>query len=415
MLIVRRSTSMKAFPGYHGFPGGKVEKDDFSQNSKILDALNSDSQMAGALQRELKEEVGVDLDHCDFKIKKLAEFIPPSFNPHRFNTTFVSIHLSERPSFEFDDEFEQTIIDSPMSHWQRFLAGEYLMVPPIQIILKSFAYNHEVNIEQVEEHGYFSFTPMAGLRQIAVPSNTLPPATSTNCFVFGDYAQTVVDPSPKDELHFNILLDELSHLKIKDILITHHHSDHHQFAEQLAHSLQVPIKISKETKKNLERKQKIIDESLFQELLPGEVINTWMGKDVISYLVPGHDNGQIAPMVIDGSWMIVGDLIQGVGTVVISPPEGHMATYFNTLEKIIEMNPNVIIPSHGIAFGGIGYLQKALDHRRIREKQVISCIERNLTMEQMIAEIYPTLPKKYSKLAEVNINSHLQKIHEERS
>ena len=89
------------------------------------------------------------------------------------------------------------------------------------------------------------------------------------------------------------------------------------------------------------------------------------------YPIPGHDAGQLALAPESLRWFIVGDLIQSLGTVVISTPEGDMATYFQTLEKIIELGPSVIVPSHGTPMRSTFRLQATLQHRREREKAVL--------------------------------------------
>ena len=86
---------------------------------------------------------------------------------------------------------------------------------------------------------------------------------------------------------------------------------------------------------------------------------------------PGHDEGQMSIYPADLSWMIVSDLIQTVGTVVIGAPEGDMGKYFDSLNKVIQMNPKVVLPSHGIGIGGVDKIKITLDHRKMREKQVI--------------------------------------------
>src|SRR3546814_19269597 len=85
----------------------------------------------------------------------------------------------------------------------------------------------------------------------------------------------------------------------------------------------------------------------------GDVICRWLGRPVKVYEVPGHDEGQLALMPDDLAWCIVGDLIQGIGTVVIAKPEGDMRKYFATLERLIALNPRVIIPPHGMALGTV--------------------------------------------------------------
>src|SRR3546814_10346747 len=88
------------------------------------------------------------------------------------------------------------------------------------------------------------------------------------------------------------------------------------------------------------------------------------------------------------AWGIVGDLIQGIGTVVIAKPEGDMRKYFATLERLIALNPRVIIPSHGMALGTVYRLEETLKHRRQREQQVLSLWREGKDLETMLGETW---------------------------
>jgi glyoxylase-like metal-dependent hydrolase (beta-lactamase superfamily II) len=142
----------------------------------------------------------------------------------------------------------------------------------------------------------------------------------------------------------------------------------------------------------------------------GEAVTRWLGHTVRTLAVPGHDEGQLALMPDNRAWCIVGDLIQGVGTVVISPPEGDMRKYFATLERVIALQPRVIVPSHGVALGGVYYLEQTLRHRRMREEQIKGLFSAGRSMEQMLAEIYREVDPRLLPLAKVNIESHLAKL-----
>ena len=74
----------------------------------------------------------------------------------------------------------------------------------------------------------------------------------------------------------------------------------------------------------------------------------------------------LALMPADRAWCLVGDLIQGVGTVVIHKPEGNMRRYFDSLQRMIDLDPEVIVPSHGLAMGTTFRLRETLRHRRQR-------------------------------------------------
>tara|TARA_B100001741_G_scaffold259270_1_gene222731 strand:- start:42 stop:587 length:546 start_codon:yes stop_codon:yes gene_type:complete len=148
-------------------------------------------------------------------------------------------------------------------------------------------------------------------------------------------------------------------------------------------------------------------------LFEGDSVTRWHGEEVRVFEVPGHDAGQLALAPESLSWFIVGDLIQGIGTVVISEPEGDMATYFKTLEKVIKLQPSVIMPSHGIPMRGTFRLEATLQHRREREKQVLSLFHQGRTEQQMLESIYQDIPPMLYPYALKNIQSHLRKLRQE--
>ena len=114
------------------------------------------------------------------------------------------------------------------------------------------------------------------------------------------------------------------------------------------------------------------------------------------------------------AWFIVGDLIQGIGTVVISAPEGDMATYFDTLEKVIVLNPEVIIPSHGIPMRSTHRLQETLKHRRERELQILKLHKSGKSKEEILEQLYAEVDSRLHQLAMKNIESHMVKLHKEK-
>ena len=119
-----------------------------------------------------------------------------------------------------------------------------------------------------------------------------------------------------------------------------------------------------------------------------EKVTHWRGSVVRVYEIPGHDAGQLGLAPDSMAWFIVGDLIQGIGTVVISAPEGDMATYFDTLEKVIVLNPEVIIPSHGIPMRSTHRLQETLKHRRERETQILKLHKSGKSKEDILELLY---------------------------
>jgi glyoxylase-like metal-dependent hydrolase (beta-lactamase superfamily II) len=256
-----------------------------------------------------------------------------------------------------------------------------------------------------------------GVPQLAVRSATLPPASRTNSFMLGDLdaPKLLVDPSPNSTEEYQRLLNTIQDKKLDAIFLTHHHPDHHQFSNQLARQLKLPIILSQDTQQRLTLKngEDYFEQVELRNAVENEEVTRWHGSPVRVYEIPGHDAGHLglAPDSLD--WFIVGDLIQGIGTVVIPSPEGDMATYFSTLEKVIALNPEVIIPSHGIPMRSTHRLIETLKHRRKRESQILKLSKSGKSKEEILEQLYEGIDPRLQPLALQNIESHLVKLRKE--
>ena len=425
IFSVVRQNHLDAFPGYHSFPGGKIKVMDQSSGIDTYFPKINPVHIS-TLYREMKEELNFDLKNAFSEghltsIEPLAEIFAPSFSQVRFRNLFYRIDLKNPEKFILEKgEFSEGTWCSPQTLLETFLQGRALMVPPLRTMLRKLTENPhqkqmgDLSIHYDESKEIPELEMLKGVRVLMIPSLTLPPAERTNAFRLGDpdSPQILVDPSPGSEETFQVLLQQIRHENLDALFLTHHHPDHHQFAPDLASHFNLPIFLSPDSYNRIQNKFgkdyfKNIEMKLIQE---GEEITQWHGEPVKVHAVPGHDAGQLALAPESLSWFIVGDLIQGIGTVVISEPEGDMDTYFKTLEKVIALQPSVIIPSHGIPMGGTFRLEATLQHRKQREEQVLHLFQLNKTEDQMLESIYQDLPELLYPYALKNIRSHLQKL-----
>ena len=428
LYLVRRHPALPAFAGYHAFPGGKVDRGDHDEPLAHAMFGGHAPRLLRALARELQEELAFDLwDAVErglvAEIVNMGEITTPDFAPLRFRTWFYKVVLRERPAFVPDPGEAVEAEWQAVSEWRRrYATGKLLIAPPTWFTIESLAqgldlrelppfasqYDAELDVPWVE--------PLAGLRILLVRSNTLPPAMHTNVFWFGDPGspRVLVDPAPATREELAKLCYRLDRFGVDLVFLTHHHPDHREFADDLARRYRVPIGVSADSHARISAKAprffEGIDVRIYGE---GDELTRWQGESVRLLSVPGHDEGQLAPMPESRAWCIVGDLIQGIGTVVIAPPEGNMRKYFASLQRIIELDPAVIIPSHGLALGGTHYLRQALRHREEREVQIRTRHEAGLGADQILAEVYRGIDPRLLPLARLNIRSHLDKLRED--
>lgn len=428
IFLVRRNPALSSFPGYWAFPGGKVDEADAVRAARSGAWCEGiDPTLLQALVRELREEIGFDLDAAaaSGELESLHLFgtaLTPPIVPVRFNTMFFRLRLRNKPLITLDTgEVDHCRWARPAELLSEYHDGKLLLAPPTSATIALFARGEGtraeiIALEEFHKQRLPMLRPVFGLSMIPVRSNTLPPAIHTNCFVIGDEGahRILVDPSPWNDDELEALHERVRPLGIREILLTHHHPDHRERAEVLARRLGLGIALSADSAMRIEQVAPRYFDGITRRIIQdGEVVTHWLGRPVRALAVPGHDEGQLALMPDDRAWCIVGDLIQGIGTVVIHRPEGNMARYFASLERIIALDPAVIIPSHGMAMGTTHRLVETLKHRRLREASVLELHRAGRTTDQMLAAIYMELDPRLLPLARENIESHLDKLREE--
>ena len=416
VFFIRREEKLRAFPGYVSFPGGKVEEHEES--------------LEQALFREVQEEVGVDLkllrDEGELVgVYHLGKAISPAFSPDRFEIHFFKVVVKSQPDFVLAPlEIAAGQWASPQEVLNIYRGGTMLLVPSTLRVFEALEKNIDVSAidnlnyryDEAQEIPAVEFVD--GILQIMPMSPTLPPADRTNAFLIGDEDTIIlVDPSPIDLDEYNKFKKTLSRVLVEKtidyIFLTHHHPDHHHLAPQLAQDLGVSFLLSENT-------HQLIEENWGKDYLKGvpchykkegDSVVRWKGEDVMVYEVPGHDRGQLALIPPSLRWALVGDLIQSVGSVLISrTAAGDMGEYFESLERIIALSPSVVFPSHGIPLGGVTRLEETLQHRKKREEKIIRLMEEGADEDKIFERLYPSLPESLHLAARETIRAHIHKI-----
>lgn len=417
ILSIKRQNHLSVFPGYTSFPGGKVDDND-NRPSTMLAKFQSEEltdDILNALIREVEEELGILLNDSIVKdLVLLGVAITPDFNPYRFENFYIQIELANLPEIKIDDgEIESFLWESPSEFYKRYQNADILAVPPTISVVKSLSSKQfDLSLPYCPETEVPMIESMYGVKQFLPLSNTFPPANRTNCFLIGD---ALIDPSPKDDLEYSRLYKSLlPYVKMmKRIFITHHHPDHFQFSNKLALDFNLPISMSKDCYERIRSKydSEFFSNNKVEFIKCGDILTkSLQGEDVYVLSVPGHDAGQLAIYPKSKKWFIAGDLFQTVGTVVIGGPEGDMTEYFNSLEKVIKMNPTVIYPSHGIALGGVKKLQQTLLHRKMRESQIIKLLSENKNEDEIVQIVYEGIDSRLVPYALKTVKAHIKRI-----
>ncbi len=423
VYFIKRQNYLSVFPGYHATPGGKVDQTDLTAPlTHPCWPAHVAPPILHALAREVQEELNYNLYNgvANGEVESISDIgvaITPEFNPYRFKNYYFKIMLKTKILFDFDSaEVEYGEWATPAILLERYHRGEILAVPPAITLLKAFIEDPQVSnpINLTLSHDPLSEVPMIesiyGVRQFLPLSHTFPPANRTNAFIIGDddKIKYLIDPSPKDEAELQKFIKSISKIGFDRIFLTHHHPDHYEFSREIAAKFKVPMEMSEYTFNRIGAEYFRGIKVTFRK--EGEVLTQSLGSDVFIYEVPGHDEGQLALAPRNLNWFLVGDLIQTIGTVVIGDDEGDMKKYFDTLKRIIKLNPRNIIPSHGIIVGGVNKLIETLDHRLKREEQIKTLWASGKTNEEILNNVYAGLKPELLPYALKTIHAHLIKI-----
>ena len=415
VLAIRRSESLRAFPGYLSFPGGKIDGGESPEE---------------ALEREVEEELGLALAGSPLVLsrRERARSETPAFMPLRFRTAFHLVELSAKPPLPAlpGGEVAEARWARPRDLLEEWRRGLHLAVPPTVALLRLLAAGDGpdgvdaggadvADLSRRPDPGRVpGLEPVGGVEMLLVRSDTLPPATTTNAFLVGDGGgeRVLIDPSPRDGEELARLRRSLEGRRIDRILITHHHGDHHARAPDLARERGIPVSLSGDSLARIRAKRGAgyfdgVDVGTVGE---GDVLTESRGDDVVLLEVPGHDEGQLAPAASSGKWMIVGDLVQGEGSVVVGGEEGDMAKYMRSLERVAALGPAVVFPSHGMPVGGTRRIRAVLAHRRARERQVRGLLEKGMDPPAIVGALYPGLDPRLKGAAERTVRAHIDKI-----
>jgi ribonuclease/clavin/mitogillin len=249
-----------------------------------------------------------------------------------------------------------------------------------------------------------TLAPVApGIRVLALRTPTLPPAAHTNVYVVGPDTGGpvyVVDPGSPYPDQQELLVEALGGQPVAAVLLTHHHGDHVGGAGALG----APVWAHANTARYLRV-------PVARELADGEAFD-----GITCVFTPGHAVGHLCFEVGGGGVVIAGDMVAGLGTILIDPVEGDMAHYLASLDTLLARGTQQLLPAHGpVITDGPGKLREYIAHRTMREDRIVAHLARGeRTTEELVAAVYADTPRILWPLAERSLRAHLAKLVRER-
>jgi glyoxylase-like metal-dependent hydrolase (beta-lactamase superfamily II) len=233
-----------------------------------------------------------------------------------------------------------------------------------------------------------------GIRRMVADNPSKMTYHGTNTYLIEtDEGTLVVDPGPDLAAHVAALRWQAG--KIAGILATHSHRDHIDAIPALREGLDVPV---------LAFGGRILPEIRLDglaEIFGWRLLHT-----------PGHIGDHVCLIRDADGVILTGDHVMGWNSSVVIPPDGDMADYMESLDRLIAEPASVYLPGHGPPIPNPHkYAADLLAHRKSREAEVMACLADGIgEVPAMVARIYPDLAPPLVPVAARNVTAHLLKL-----
>ena len=446
VLLGRRAETMPAFPEYWAFPGGGISRCD----RESVEQLSHLNLAQAAMFRELVEELGlapkngklvavndeirkqvvVDKNNwlklvisgeipCDNDgVRLISRRTTPPFGPMRFENSFLHIHADDEVadfSLSGQTEFVDARWVKPRSLITEWKSNSIKVAPPVVSLLIEVARCLENNAGDMNAvaldlekrmPGRNSILFAHGVEVVPVPTATLPPADHTNSYLVGDPegAFILVDAAcrTKEAMKDLVAAVERHQGELVAMMFTHRHLDHLGDVELLKQTFPVPIWASKETATAIPCDRILVD---------GEILQ--LGHQQWKVLdTPGHCTGHLC--LFSEAGLIAGDMVAGIGTILIPPSDGDMNIYLEQLRRLSDLKPHLIFPSHGPVIPlPHEKLEHYINHRSKRHQRVLAATSRHNSITDIAMDAYSDSPDAHPILAEDQTLAHLLALERE--
>ncbi len=242
----------------------------------------------------------------------------------------------------------------------------------------------------------------------------------TNSYIVGNDTLAVIDPGPDDAAHLQALLAAIAGRPVSHIFVSHTHRDHsplaaalqrHTGAKMLAqgpHRPARPLRIGETNP---------LDASADTDFTPDVALpddsvvdgDRWKIRAV---LTPGHCANHAA-FALEGTGILFSaDHVMAWATSIVAPPDGAMADYMASLDKLIERDDRLLLPGHGGPVTAPRAFMRGLKtHRKMRERAILERIRNgDRTIADMVKAIYRDTDPRLHGAAGLSVLAHLEDL-----
>ena len=236
----------------------------------------------------------------------------------------------------------------------------------------------------------------------------------TGTYIIGKGEVAVIDPGPDMPDHLEALLAALEGETVTHILVTHHHTDHSPLARPLQEKTGAKIYGCAVGAKAgdsavITEAGHDLDFSPDIDIYGGGAVFEGPGWTLEAIATPGHTSNHICFALKEENALFSGDHIMGWSTTVVSPPDGDMTAYMDSLDKVKARGFDILWPTHGPPVRDVApFIEAYIAHRRAREAQVLKALaDGHGRIKDMIPTLYAEVDKRLWPAAARSVLGHM--------
>jgi glyoxylase-like metal-dependent hydrolase (beta-lactamase superfamily II) len=236
--------------------------------------------------------------------------------------------------------------------------------------------------------------------------------TGTQVHLVGTTDLAVIDPGPDDPEHVAAMLRAIDGRPVAAIVVTHTHRDHSPASRALARATGAPIVgCAPLVLDDLgPRADASFDPDYAPDLIlaDGESIGG-QGWTLVAVATPGHTSNHLCFALPEAGALFTGDHVMGWSTSIVSPPDGDMAAYMTSLDKLLQRDDRIYYPAHGEPVDRPQRLVRGmLGHRKQREGQILRLLGAGASdIPAMTEKMYVGIDRRLLPAAERSVLAHL--------
>jgi glyoxylase-like metal-dependent hydrolase (beta-lactamase superfamily II) len=257
-----------------------------------------------------------------------------------------------------------------------------------------------------------------GLVRVTAPNASAYTFTGTNAFIVGDERAFLVDPGPDDARHAEALLAAIGGRAVEAILLTHTHKDHSALAERMSVRLTAPLWFGgphRLSRPALRGEVNAVGASSDWKLQPDRTLRDGEriaagGVEIEVIATPGHCANHLAFGIVGTDMLLTGDHIMGWNSTLVSVPDGSMADYFASLDKVLATGYRRYHPAHGGPIeDGPAYARALKAHREVRNEEICAAVRAgSRSIGDIVRAVYPGLALNLVPAARMTVAAHVE-------